>query len=514
MSRSLVLSVRVHDHRYHGVGEAVASPARLFQALVAAAGSSGPLRSSDVRALEWLEALPPPTIASPRTAAGQTSTVYVPNNDLDAKGGDARRIAAVRAAKAVRPALLHDPEPWLFVWSLPAATGEEELTDTVCSLADRLYQFGRGVDMAWAWGEVMDSAAVFEHLESYRGVVAQPTGVGGPDTLRCPTPGSLKSLMARHDAPRLVAAGRGAKVRQVFAQPPKAVFSHISYDSLPDGFVYELRDRTSQALQAWPLERIAMLVGMLRDGAASRLRGALPQHAHLVDRFLIGRKADGADDAPTDSRIRLVPLPSIGHTHADMQIRRVLVEVPRSCPLRADDVDWAFSSLELSDADTGELLDVELVSGDSAMVRHFRAPARTATEQPVIWRTVTPAALPDGARRRRIDPKHRVAEAKGGAERHMEQERAAGAVRTALRHAGIRARVTSIRVQKEPFTPHGRRVEEFAPPSRFPKERLWHVEVSMDTDATGPLAIGDGRFLGLGILAPVRTVRRGEDRDG
>ena len=42
-----------------------------------------------------------------------------------------------------------------------------------------------------------------------------------------------------------------------------------------------------------------------------------------------------------------MPLPSTGHHHVDRGIRRVLVEVPAGCPLRADDVYWAFSGLEL-----------------------------------------------------------------------------------------------------------------------------------------------------------------------
>ena len=97
-----------------------------------------------------------------------------------------------------------------------------------------------------------------------------------------------------------------------------------------------------------------------------------------------------------------------------------------------------------------------------------------------------------------------MAETKGGTERIQEQQRAAAAVRQALRHADVRGRVELIRVQREPFEGNGERAEAFAPGTRFPKERLWHVEIAFADPVAGPLVIGDGRFLGLGVMYPVR----------
>jgi CRISPR-associated protein Csb2 len=47
-------------------------------------------------------------------------------------------------------------------------------------------------------------------------------------------------------------------------------------------------------------------------------------------------------------------------------------------------------------------------------------------------------------------------------------------------------------------------VEAFAAGTRFDKHRLWHVEITFRTPVRGPLVIGDGRFLGLGVLAPLK----------
>lgn len=79
----------------------------------------------------------------------------------------------------------------------------------------------------------------------------------------------------------------------------------------------------------------------------------------------------------------------------------------------------------------------------------------------------------------------------------------------ALRHAGVRERVETIQVQREPFESNGERVEAFAPGTRFSHGRLWHVEIAFAEPVSGPLAIGDGRFLGLGVMAPVLAVGRG-----
>jgi CRISPR-associated protein Csb2 len=62
--------------------------------------------------------------------------------------------------------------------------------------------------------------------------------------------------------------------------------------------------------------------------------------------------------------------------------------------------------------------------------------------------------------------------------------------------------VLDVVVQREPFQSHGARAEVFAPATRFAKERLWHVAIKFAEPVQGPLVLGDGRFLGLGVLAP------------
>jgi CRISPR-associated protein Csb2 len=401
--------------------------------------------------------------------------------------------------------------PWQYGWHFEEADGSNrENAKSICALAECLYQFGRGVDMAWAWGEILTEAEFEMRLASYPGRVHRPS-VGGPGrTLPCPQPGSLQSLKDRYAAysRRFGVEGSGKDAKRTFTQPPKARFAQVAYDSPSGRRVYELhRGASETAFAAWPLAHASALVEKARDAAAGRLRTAMPERSAEIERAMIGRRADGSNDGPISARVWIVPLASIGHAHADCGIRRVMVDVPADCALRGDDVHWAFSGLDLDervDPETGEVSGLVLVrSSDEGMLSHYTSPEPGRR----VWRTVSPAALPNSAARRRIEPTRRLAEAKAGAERADEQTRAASAVVQSLRHVGVRNQVESIRVQREPFASHGERAEEFAPGTRFVKERLWHAEIVFRDPITGPLVVGDGRFLGLGVMAPVQALQ-------
>jgi CRISPR-associated protein Csb2 len=371
---------------------------------------------------------------------------------------------------------------------------------------ERLYQLGRGIDMAWAWGEFLNDGKLDELLEAYPGQVFRPTAGNGGVLLACPGEGSLKSIERRYQAQsrRFRYEQSGKSVKVVYRQPPRPRFQTVAYDSPPSRQLYELREPTAEGQFApWPLERVYTLITRLRDGAVERLKCAMPARTAEIERILVGRKPDGTNDGPTEDRVRIIPLPSIGHVHADRDIRRVLVEVPPNCPLRPGDVHWAFSGLDVLDLATSDVHAVLTSADDSNFLRHYGVNDDIRHR---MWRTVTPAALPEAARRRRIDPAHKRDEAKAGRERAIEQAKAAEAVCQALRHAGVRTAVEAIRVQREPFERNGARVEGFAGNTRFDKHRLWHVEINFATPLAGPLVIGDGRFLGLGVMAPLPTV--------
>ena len=491
MSRALILSVRLHDGRYHGAGDWPPAPARLFQALVAGAARGAKLADGDKAALEWLETLEAPLIATPIARMGQSFQSFVPNNDLDTVGGDLTKIGKIRTSKTIRPHIFDAETPLLFIWRFNGGTLGEGHARTICKVAEQIYQLGRGVDMAWAWAELLDVGEVDARIARHGGVVHRPSEGGGGKALLCPGARSLASLEDRYNAnrTRFTYVKDGKKVRQIFSQPPKARFTTVAYNATPKHFLLELRAAThDESFVPWPFTKAAELVVALRDKAAGRLKTALPEEAGKIDRVLIGREATEADKA---ARARILPLPSIGHTHADHAIRRVLVEIPPNCSLRVEDMAWAFSGLEEIDTATGDILWNLVPSEDWGMCAHYGV-GDSSEHDFRVWRTITPAALPVVRTGR---------EASGG-KRVAGEANAARAVMQALRHAGVVVPVESIRVQREPFDHNGARAEKFAMPERFAARGLHHVEITFAQAVHGPLVIGNGRYLGLGLMSP------------
>ena len=392
--------------------------------------------------------------------------------------------------------------PFIYAWELNDEAESDHHAGAVCAVAERLYQLGRGADMAWAWGEVIDEEECEERLSNYAGIVYRPTPAGSGMTLACPAAGSLKSLTERYkgNVRRFKAEGKSRASKQLFSQPPKPLFVQVAYDSPPSRLVYELRLANSESsLGTWPLSRTSGLVVRLREGAVGRLRQAMPGRHAEIERVFVGRKANGADDGPASARVGSFPCQRSGIRMPlpgfDGCWSRFLPGAPF-----ADDVHWSFSGLEIVSAEhaQAELL-VVTPADDRGMLRHYGLGERKSR----VRRTVTPVALHEAARRGRIDPGRALAEAKNGAERAAEQAATAGAVVSALRLAEVHARAELIRVQREPFSAKGERVEDFASGTRFAKERLWHVEITFAVPVSGSIVIGDGRFLGLGLFAPV-----------
>ena len=483
-SRALVIRVRLHEPRFHGAPDWPPAPARLLQALVA--GAAARLAEPEVHAaFRWLEALPAPVIGAPRAILASEVTIYVPDNDLDTAGGNPASVASMRSPKRARPRLLEADVPIVYVWRFDGASRNAEV---IAEIATELYQLGRGVDMAYASAEVTDAASLGELWEHHRGVVHSPSGTSSGG-LSCPVPGTLDSLERRHaaQAERFRVEGEGRGAATIFVQPPKPLLKEIGYDCPSAQLVFELRSALEiDRFEPARLTHAAQIVTAWRDAAVARLTTALDSDAE-VDAALVGRRPGGTSPIPKEQRIRIIPLPSIGHERTDPSIRRLLVEIPQAGPLPVEDVRWAFSALS---CDATVLLE----SPDRTMADRYLAHARR-------WETITPAALPAG--RRRIDPGRRADDSKGAAERTAEERAAHTAVREAARHAGIVSRITRIDVQREPWQSKGARAESFAAGPRFTKDRLWHVRIELERDIAGPITLGDGRFLGLGVMMPV-----------
>ena len=185
MSRALLLSVRFHEGRFHGQDRRKApewppSPARLFQALVAGAANGAATPATMRSALEWLENLDAPIIAVPVPERGQNFRNSVPNNDRDVVEDGPKNLAQLRTWKTITPHVFDAMFPLMFVWRYVGDGSDEDYARTICDAAEDLYQLGRGIDMAWAQGELWDEDEAEERLAAYNGTVYRPgCGMGG-----------------------------------------------------------------------------------------------------------------------------------------------------------------------------------------------------------------------------------------------------------------------------------------------------------------------------------------------
>lgn len=490
--RALVIEVRLLADRYHGVGDWPPSPFRLFQAMVAGAYGGRwipePREAKDAAFL-WLENLAPPCIMAPAHVSGRIVQSFVPNNDLDALGGDPRRVGEIRSQKQTQALLLANDTPFTYAW--PFDEQDAARADALCGLVERLHTFGRGVDGAFARVQTLEWDAAIDALKQAGGVAFPHPSVGIRRAVRCPAPGSFQSLMERYarQSKQLEALGNRA-ASSLFRQPPKARCVVVAYDRSPTRYLFDIRPaEDATTFRALPQVRAVEVAKASRDLAFGRLSQAMAERSPELERVLIGR---GAPPPDASRRVRFVPLPSTGSRNVDAAIRRVLVEVPPECPLTPADVAWSLSGQSLdpfvvASTETGELRDALLVpSEDERMLRHYGVERKARR-----WQSMTPVALPQ-----RVGPR------RGGKARASADAELTSAVVDALRHGGFPYRGVQVRVQREPFSRHGDMAPAFAS-GRFAPATLYHVDVTFADPVEGPLVIGDGRWLGLGVMAPV-----------
>lgn len=501
MTNTLWLRVYFHDTRYHGAEDWPPAPARVFQALLSGASRGLKIAQDCEEALQWLEILSAPIIIAPHHRRGQKFTNYVPNNDLDRYGGDPKNVNKIRTAKIIHPILLDTDSPLNYLWDFDSC--DHHHAQKICDMSLQLYQLGQGIDAAWAQGELITTSEKDQHLSSCPGITYHP---GSRDSTKesqwfdQPTKGSLLSLKDRHRCMRKRLSYEGKK--WAFTQPPKPLFRSVSYNAKETYFLFEIRQPSAHShdpFAAWPATQTTKLAVMIRDQVAKKLTQALPHKTHEIERFMIGRGATQTDKA---RRVRIIPLPSIGHPHADGMIRRVLVKVPPNCPLRTDDLNWVFSGLEYT---TSKRPHAEYLSKttDQNMLRHYGLDSPEKGYR--TWRTVTPAALPQAKStlnvRQDQDP---VGDKDSGSYRMSHESLTRQAIKQSLHHRGLTTPVQSIRTQKEPFNHWSRPADQYAHGTRFHARSLHHIEITFSKPVHDIFAFGNGRFMGLGLMAPCK----------
>ncbi|QDT13609.1 type I-U CRISPR-associated protein Csb2 [Stieleria marina] len=499
-------------------------PARLFMSLAAAHYENDPT-PPERKTLEWLEALPPPSIVAPVASIRETQTVFVPIND--------KLTGLSQRSKQPRqfPSAFVGDHPARFTWEVEIP---KEHLDSLRSLAGKLVRIGHSSSLVHCWIEAEPAETDDASMERWNHV---HRANGSSESVRVPSAGLLKSLdrsfngEAIDQFAELTLTARDAETTKEKNAAKKELKERFP-GGLPDSrrpfvgttAVYQresVSDETDQTLTtlfdpvliamtridgpALGLESTLEVCGMLRNAVLSKVGSSAPS-------WITGHDADGSSTEKV--HLALVPLPFIGGSvdlrgckereYADGHLLGVGIVLPRDLT----DRDKATGLGEFLVDEFGNSIDQQLTLGRNGVwsIRRedrMRPPKaltpETWSRSSHVWATATPIVLDRHPKTdRQKDP--------GGWRQEV-----GDIIGRSCRHIGL-PQPKSIRVEKHGFLPG----VPSASPSRtgFPlmkhsdgktRRMQTHALIEFASPVQGPVILGSGRFRGYGFCKPVNV---------
>ena len=515
-------------------------PARLFSALVAAWADSDERDRLERAALEWLESQAPPAIAASEAVPRKVVSHFVPVNDasivsrtwyerraknasdlstelhteLTATGGKATRKATqierrLTKAREVETQVVRtgNTNPSSAVAMLPDWRSKQERFYPSVTLDDArvsfLWDAPAPNSVTQALDRLLQRVTRLGHSSSFvscRVIVDFPdatfeTGDGG------------KSM-------RAVRRGQLAELERQFARhrscKPRALpYTDVRYRAVvkatqqPQGL--EERPNTAGQWMVFEFMHGSRFLPMTRTvDLASAMRAAVFHYAEdPIPEELSGHLTNGTPTAVP--HVAFLTLPYVGSERADGRILGMAVSVPDSVGDVARGALYrAIGSWEKKAE--GRPLELMLRSQGVVHLSRLRRPADMVTLRSGIWCgascrwiSATPIAL----------PRHPGRLAGGtAAARARAWAQAMSALASSVKHVGL-PRPAFVQVSLSPFLVGAR------PATRFPafsqngragtpvRRQLVHASITFEHPVVGPLILGAGRFLGLGLMRPV-----------
>jgi len=496
-----------HGERDGGDPEWPPSPLRLFQAILDASASRwrGKLFDEYPKpALGWLQTLGSPTIIATASHVGVPFRIAVPNNDLDvwagpfSKGNEPKKQPnELKTMMTVRPThLFGDAVHYLYI-----------LPDAGCPYVEILSTAARSIThLGWGVDMVAGNANVITDEEATKLPGERWSPSEGPATngLRVPKEGTLADLSRKHtdflnrlsaDGFRPVAPLTAFRVVGYRRATDTAPREWVAFAILkPDASGNRSFDtpRRCRDVAAWVRNATGTVCGEWTDAATF-------VHGHdAVDttRPAKGERADG--------RFMYLPLSTINPALNRVEsIRRVLIAAP---PGSRDRIDWIRRRLPGQELmwDGEQIGLLNLLPTSDWVLKQYTSESR-------VWSTVTPVVLPGfddpNHLRRKLRDTHDVAEQK----RMLAQldSRVDGLIRKALCQAGLANELVNDALLEWRGTGFRAGVElanRYARPERLEAFSAYHVRVTFPHPVRGPLAVGAGRYRGLGLFAVEQSV--------
>jgi CRISPR-associated protein Csb2 len=411
----------------YGGKEFPPAPSRLLQAAIA--GVQGDSRIFP--AIQVLEHLQPPEIFSRAEIGRYEYSSFVPNNDDSMAHEKTRKQNRRRILETFGPHVI-------YVWGdFPS-----EMLEGIKYGISNVYALGLQGDLvrASASDNRPEVPTCFD-----RWVPDDGQMTGATEELYTPVAGFLDSVLEKYQGRR-----NDIRVRRtIYRRNPKQQAAMA---------VFDLRDVLTGERFSVPIWKAAVVAEWVRHAAAK----AMPEFAEGIS----GHTNDGR-------RLSILPLPSIGHEHADMRVRRVMV-------VEADGDGQIIASARVS------LNGQKLIDEDGNVIcylsfsqdRDFVSSAYVGSS--AEWESITPCILPG------FDS--------------FKPHKYANLARRMFAHGGY---PKPKHIEIMPWGLGGLKAREFFVPRKHDHHRnprlFCRVEFSLPVD--GPLFVGRGRHYGMGIFA-------------
>jgi CRISPR-associated protein Csb2 len=452
------------DDRQHA--EWPPHPARLFCALVASARGE-----SDRAALRWLEAQPAPSIVAAGPAQESRRTAYVPVNKISARGSSQFHPGRDSGHWSRSRALPAHPTVTM-IWTADTAP---EVIEALDAMARRVPYLGRstGVALIAASAAPGSTAEVdADGRERYEPCDLLDREV----SVRVPYPGFLEQLDAQFDAGRPaweVSRYQGYRRQHTApAGPPD------NDDQQAESIYQDVVVLGFSGVKPQP--QLAVRFTEALRSAVLRAAG------HNAPAVLHGHGADGRP------HVGFLALPDVGSEHSDGHLLGLAVAIPQLSAPERTAVLRAVLGLRRTDLpDVVELRvpnigTVELIY-QPGLVRPWGATPQRWRRGSRRWVSATPVILDRYPKR-----PHQIEDG----------------IRAALLRVGL-PEPTRVEISIDPLIRGAARLRPQDLPAHA-KGRLYrHVAVTFDRPVSGPVMVGAGRYLGIGLLAPAPA--RGDD---
>ncbi|MGE0494846.1 MAG: type I-U CRISPR-associated protein Csb2 [Vulcanimicrobiota bacterium] len=460
-------------------------PDRLFMALTAAHFSEP--NDEGRRALEWLECQPAPELIVPEAWERATVTHFVPVNDVQRPR--IKDIANVKEAQLKSAlALLPDDRPKQARQFPVAVVGDEavgyrwasdapaEVREALRELCSRVTYVGHSASLTWVW---------LDETDAFVGRTLLPTLKNPAIRLRIPRGGRLRLLERAFEGGQRPSIGYWQGYTEADESPEKEVRGTCFRPNL---LVLKL---DPQNKQRYGLRSTLLLTGVLRNTLLSRYPDPCPA-------WLSGHHEDGTP--VEEDHLAIVPLPFIGHEHADGHLLGLGLALPKR-DIPNDELQRLILIIEDDDGillKMGRLGEAR-VRAKASMTgeRSLQSSTWTARRGARLWASVTPVVLDRHLKSRPSDRERREREIEGLIVRSCQRIGLPSPLVSVSRVSAFRGCPTS---PDFPGLPKGRGGQRM----------MTHARLEFEMPVQGPVLLGAGRYRGYGLFRPLREERTDE----